>query len=109
MVDSGLLDEVVDIYKPDADYTKGIRQAIGVREFADFLRCFSCEPQNSSSSSCSLFSADKTLKELHRILGFSDANKQKLLLTEAIEEVKLNTRRLVRRQVSLQSSISVPR
>ncbi|KAI5666579.1 hypothetical protein M9H77_16432 [Catharanthus roseus] len=98
MVDSGLLDEVVDIYKPDADYTKGIRQAIGVREFADFLRCFSCEPQNSSSSSCSLFSADKTLKELHRILGFSDANKQKLLLTEAIEEVKLNTRRLVRRQ-----------
>ncbi|KAL2899510.1 tRNA dimethylallyltransferase 2 [Bienertia sinuspersici] len=37
MIEAGLLDEVYNIYNLNADYTRGLRQAIGVREFEDFL------------------------------------------------------------------------
>ncbi|KAL8496409.1 hypothetical protein ACS0TY_020208 [Phlomoides rotata] len=86
MVSAGLLEEVCDIYKPNADYTRGLRQAIGVREFEDFLRY--------SNSEC-----HKMFKEnVHQILDSSGEDRPKLILEEAIEKVKLNTRRLVRRQ-----------
>ncbi|PIA55358.1 hypothetical protein AQUCO_00800244v1 [Aquilegia coerulea] len=38
MVSSGLVDEVRNVFQPDADYTKGIRQAIGVPEMDQYLR-----------------------------------------------------------------------
>ncbi|KAL3530419.1 hypothetical protein ACH5RR_009741 [Cinchona calisaya] len=99
MVDSGLLDEVFDIYKLNADYTRGLRQAIGVREFEDFLGCYIYECQNGCEDSLCLISADKTLrKDMRQILDAPSKNQLKFLLTEAIERVKLNTRRLVRRQ-----------
>uniref|UniRef100_M1DVM4 Cytokinin biosynthetic isopentenyltransferase n=1 Tax=Solanum tuberosum TaxID=4113 RepID=M1DVM4_SOLTU len=34
----GLVDEVRQIFIPDADYTKGIRRSIGVPEMASYLR-----------------------------------------------------------------------
>ena len=34
----GLVDEVRQIFIPDADYTKGIRQSIGVPEMDRYLR-----------------------------------------------------------------------
>ena len=93
MVDAGLLDEVYDIYKPGADYTRGLRQSIGVREFEDFLKTYL--PDTNSSAN------DKALKEnLRKILDSPKDDKLMVMLEEAINCVKLNTRRLLRRQVS---------
>lgn len=80
MVSTGLLEEVCDIYKPNADYTRGLRQAIGVREFEDFLR-------------------DSNPEDVRQIMDSYGENPTKIMLEEAIEKVKLNTRKLVRRQV----------
>ncbi|KAG5629943.1 hypothetical protein H5410_001660 [Solanum commersonii] len=38
MLHAGLVDEVREIFIPDADYTKGIRWSIGVPEMARYLR-----------------------------------------------------------------------
>jgi len=38
MLHAGLVDEVRQIFIPDADYTKGIRRSIGVPEMASYLR-----------------------------------------------------------------------
>ncbi|TMW80102.1 hypothetical protein EJD97_023910, partial [Solanum chilense] len=38
MVKAGLVDEVQQIFIPDADYTKGIRRSIGVPEMDRYLR-----------------------------------------------------------------------
>lgn len=99
MVDSGLLDEVFDIYKSHADYTRGLRQAIGVREFADFLRCYVSDCESRPDNAHYLTSADKLLKEdMQQIQDGTNKSQLKDLLTEAIARVKLNTRRLARRQ-----------
>ncbi|KAL2536153.1 tRNA dimethylallyltransferase 2 [Forsythia ovata] len=99
MIDAGLLEEVFDVYKLNADYTRGLRQAIGVREFEDFLRCCTSECQNPSDAVCSPISNAKPFKEIMRkIMDSPNENQQKILLTEATDKMKLNTRRLVRRQ-----------
>ncbi|KAF5203833.1 tRNA dimethylallyltransferase [Thalictrum thalictroides] len=71
MVSSGLIDEVRDVFKPDADYTKGIRQSIGVPEMDKYLRLESEVNE-------------ETRKEL---------------LKEAIDEIKDNTCKLIHRQL----------
>ncbi|KAG7568263.1 IPP transferase [Arabidopsis thaliana x Arabidopsis arenosa] len=97
MVDAGLLDEVYDIYKPGADYTRGLRQSIGVREFEDFLKLNLLERGVGQLTSSS--NNDKVMKEnLRKILNFPKDDKLKIMLEEAIDKVKLNTRRLLRRQ-----------
>ncbi|CAH8361255.1 unnamed protein product [Eruca vesicaria subsp. sativa] len=89
-VDGGLPDEVYDIYKPGADYTRGLRQSIGVIEFEDFLKTYLPEESNDG---------DKALKEnLRKILDFPKDDKLRVMLEEAIDSVKFNTRRLLRRQ-----------
>ncbi|KAH9660097.1 tRNA dimethylallyltransferase 2 [Citrus sinensis] len=105
MIDAGLLDEVYDIYNANADYTRGLRQAIGVREFEDFLSIYhSADRDNKTSgpTNATLNSRnkdDKTLKDCMRAILKSSADDQlKVLLEEAIDRVKLNTRRLVRCQ-----------
>ncbi|ESR37556.1 hypothetical protein CICLE_v10028244mg [Citrus x clementina] len=105
MIDAGLLDEVYDIYNANADYTRGLRQAIGVREFEDFLSVYhSVDRDNKTSgpTNATLNSRnkdDKTLKDCMRAILKSSADDQlKVLLEEAIDRVKLNTRRLVRCQ-----------
>uniref|UniRef100_A0A5B6YKJ1 Putative tRNA dimethylallyltransferase 2 n=1 Tax=Davidia involucrata TaxID=16924 RepID=A0A5B6YKJ1_DAVIN len=104
MVDAGLLNEVYDIYNLNADYTRGLRQAIGVREFEDFLRIYLFEDQNckenrlSDGSHLSTNKGDKMFMEnMREILNSSNENDQ-TLLKEAVDKVKVNTRRLVRRQ-----------
>ncbi|XP_010510731.1 PREDICTED: tRNA dimethylallyltransferase 2-like [Camelina sativa] len=97
MVEAGLLDEVYDIYKPGADYTRGLRQSIGVREFEDSLKMHlsgrHAEQLTNSSRD------DKAMKEsLRKTLKFPKDDKLRIMLEEAIDRVKLNTRRLVRRQ-----------
>ncbi|XP_010417925.1 PREDICTED: tRNA dimethylallyltransferase 2 [Camelina sativa] len=94
MVEAGLLDEVYDIYKPGADYTRGLRQSIGVREFEDSLKMHLSEKHAGQ-----LTSSDKVMKEnLRKTLNFPKDDKLRIMLEEAIDRVKLNTRRLVRRQ-----------
>ncbi|XP_022872281.1 tRNA dimethylallyltransferase 2 isoform X2 [Olea europaea var. sylvestris] len=68
-------------------------------EFEDFLRRCTSECQNPSEAVCSQNSNAKQFKEIMRqIMDSPIENQQKILLTEAIDKVKLNTRRLVRRQ-----------
>ena len=114
MIDAGLLNEVYDIYNPNTNYTLGLRQAIGVREFENFLGVYFSDSRDdeTSDSSCgtplklSTRMDDKLLKEnIGGILNSSSDNPQKTLLEEAIDKVKANTRRLVRRQVSLSCHI----
>ncbi|KAK3032651.1 hypothetical protein RJ639_034917, partial [Escallonia herrerae] len=107
MVAAGLLKEVYHIYNLNADYTRGIRQAIGVREFEDFLREYLSERPNGREKDfvnetdvwISTTMGDDTCTDSKTaILSSSNESRLKLLLTEAINKVKLNTRRLVRRQ-----------
>ncbi|KAK4607691.1 hypothetical protein RGQ29_001495 [Quercus rubra] len=107
MIEAGLLNEVFDIYNPNTDYTRGLRQAIGVREFENFLRDYFLEGRcdeesDSTEGSLSLRSinkGNKMLKEnIQVILDTIGDNQPKILLKEAIDRMKLNTRRLVRRQ-----------
>lgn len=109
MVDSGLLSEVYDIYSLNADYTRGLRQAIGVREFEDFLRVYRSEgvkTKNNDLADGSDFSTliektDKVPKLKTRAFLCSSSSiedQHNTLLKESIDKVKVNTRRLVRRQ-----------
>nr|GMD64616.1 tRNA dimethylallyltransferase 2 isoform X2 [Ipomoea batatas] len=99
MIEAGLLDEVFDIYRSDADYTKGLRQAIGVREFNDFLTCYFHKNEESRDASLSQTWSIETFKQtIQDILYGSCDDERKVLLTAAIDQMKLNTRRLVRRQ-----------
>ncbi|EPS74098.1 hypothetical protein M569_00657, partial [Genlisea aurea] len=92
MVSSGLFKEVYGIYDPDSDYSRGLRQAIGVREFEDvLLRFWNSEKFRFSSSE--MFS-----ETMLQILNSSAESYPKRLLQEAIDRVKMNTRRLVRIQ-----------
>ncbi|KAK9068585.1 hypothetical protein SSX86_012700 [Deinandra increscens subsp. villosa] len=91
MVNSGLLQEVYEIFNPDAVYTRGLRQAIGVREFEDFLRVY-------LSQGLAVASVEKLKENMNTIFSTSGENPLKELLQDAIDKVKLNTRRLVRRQ-----------
>ncbi|XP_009364861.2 LOW QUALITY PROTEIN: tRNA dimethylallyltransferase 2 [Pyrus x bretschneideri] len=106
MIDAGLLNEVYEIFNPNADYTRGLRQAIGVREFENFLRAYIVEASDEGnhlideSMSLKLVDlADKKLMENMReiLKSFSDSQ-PKIVLKEAIDKMKMNTRRLVRRQ-----------
>lgn len=108
MIDAGLLNEVYEIFNPNADYTRGLRQAIGVREFENFLRAYIVEASDEgnhlideSTSLKSVDLADKKLMENMReiLKSFSDSQ-PKIVLKEAIDKMKMNTRRLVRRQVN---------
>lgn len=99
MIDAGLLKEVLCIYTMDADYTKGLRQAIGVREFEPFLSHYVVEHHKSCGESHNQTLNDQILKQnIEHIVDSLDDSEWKDLLTEAIEQVKLNTRRLVRHQ-----------
>ncbi|PHU03736.1 tRNA dimethylallyltransferase 2 [Capsicum chinense] len=95
----GTISAFLVIYTMNADYTKGLRQAIGVREFEPFLRRYILEHQKPCGESHDQTLHDQTLKQnIQHIVDSPDDNEWKALLTEAIEQVKLNTRRLVRRQ-----------
>ncbi|CAL5352649.1 unnamed protein product [Camellia sinensis] len=107
MVDAGLLNEVYDIYNLNVDYTRGLRQAIGVREFEDFLKAYLFQVQNDNENhlvdashfQMSAKKGDQMLKEnMMTILNSSNEKERNLLLEDAIDKVKSNTRRLVRRQ-----------
>ncbi|XP_047269512.1 adenylate isopentenyltransferase 5, chloroplastic-like [Capsicum annuum] len=74
MVQTGLVDEVRGIFSPEADYSKGIRQSIGVPEM------------------------DKYFREENKFDPCKDSTK-KMLLESAVKENKVNTCNLVRHQL----------
>ncbi|XP_043696739.1 adenylate isopentenyltransferase 5, chloroplastic-like [Telopea speciosissima] len=74
MVDAGLVEEVRGIFKPDADYSRGIRKAIGVPEMDQLLRA--------------------------ELAGVNDTETRLRLLGAAIEKIKANTCVLAWRQLS---------
>ena len=73
MLHAGLVDEVRQIFIPDADYTKGIRRSIGVPEM------------------------DRYLREETNIDG-DDESKQ-MILQASISSIKRNTRMLICNQL----------
>ncbi|XP_025883841.2 adenylate isopentenyltransferase 5, chloroplastic-like [Solanum lycopersicum] len=73
MVKAGLVDEVRQIFIPDADYTKGIRRSIGVPEM------------------------DRYLREETNIDG--DDESKKIILQALISSIKRNTRMLICNQL----------
>nr|GFA96607.1 adenylate isopentenyltransferase 3, chloroplastic-like [Tanacetum cinerariifolium] len=73
MVARGMVEEARKMYNPNADYSKGIRRAIGVPEFDSYFRA-----EYSSST---------------------DKKTRSMLLEAAINEIKLNTCKLARRQL----------
>ncbi|XP_073133624.1 adenylate isopentenyltransferase 3, chloroplastic-like [Henckelia pumila] len=76
MVERGMVSEVRDFYNPeDADYSRGIRRAIGVPELDYFFRM-----ESSSSSS-------------------DDEETRARILAEAVDRIKMNTSKLACRQL----------
>ncbi|XP_076904222.1 adenylate isopentenyltransferase 3, chloroplastic-like [Bidens hawaiensis] len=73
MVAAGMVEEVGNMYNPNADYSKGIRRAIGVPEFDSYFHA-----KYSSSS---------------------DQKTRAMLLQQAIHGTKINTCKLALRQV----------
>ncbi|KAH0720047.1 hypothetical protein KY290_004961 [Solanum tuberosum] len=73
MVNAGLMDEVRQIFMPDADYTKRIRRSIGVPEMASYLR------------------------EEKNIDG--DDESKKMILQASISSIKRNARTLICNQL----------
>lgn len=72
MVEAGQVDEVRRMFDPSADYTRGIRRAIGVPELDEFLRTE---------------------------LATADERTKKKLLEAAIAKMKINNCRLANRQL----------
>lgn len=105
MIDAGMLNEVFDIYKPKSDYTRGMKQAIGVREFEEFFRAYSLnnEALYASASNGNIDVLNSVNKTHTSKLKFADILHSKdirlrTLLVEAIDKFKANTRKLIRRQ-----------
>nr|QAU09258.1 isopentenyltransferase 3 [Streptocarpus rexii] len=71
MVERGMVKEVRDLFDPQADYSSGIRRAIGVPELDEFFRTESS----------------------------SDEETRVRVLAEAIDRIKMNTSKLACRQV----------
>ncbi|TKY67100.1 tRNA dimethylallyltransferase 2 [Spatholobus suberectus] len=110
MMDAGLLNEVYDIYSLNADYTRGLRQAIGVREFEPLLR--TCIVKDVYERERELIEGSSIEKgetlfngNLMELVRSSSNTEYTNLLEEAIEKVKVNTRRLVCRQKRMLSRL----
>ncbi|KAK1412545.1 hypothetical protein QVD17_33893 [Tagetes erecta] len=73
MVDAGIVEEVRKMYNPNADYSKGIRRAIGVSEFDSYFRA--------------------------EYSSYGDKRTRAKLLEDAINETKVNTCKLACRQL----------
>ncbi|GAB2274648.1 hypothetical protein Dimus_009418 [Dionaea muscipula] len=97
MIGAGLLDEVFGIYTRSADYTRGLRQAIGVREFEDLLSALLLEVGRDVKISYVSDLVNTPISLAENMRGVMNSSLG-CLLEEAINKFKANTRRLVRRQ-----------
>ncbi|KAK7359714.1 hypothetical protein VNO77_01677 [Canavalia gladiata] len=94
MIEAGQLHEVRQFFDPHADYTKGIRRAIGVPEFDDFLRAEASQADERIKkrlleaaiarikiNNCTL--ANRQLQKIHRLNGLWKRSMHRLDATEA--------------------------
>ncbi|XP_027339203.1 adenylate isopentenyltransferase 5, chloroplastic-like [Abrus precatorius] len=95
MIEAGQVDEVRQFFQPHADYTKGIRRAIGVPEFDDFLRAEASSADEKTKkklleaaiarikvNNCTL--ANRQLQKIHRLHGLWKRTMHHLDATEAV-------------------------
>ncbi|GAB2291239.1 hypothetical protein Dimus_025495 [Dionaea muscipula] len=106
MVAAGLVQELRQIFEPDADYTRGIRRAIGVEEFHSYFKLLlqleaTCTAANHDScSKLIIFMDDDEInnkppeKKKNQLLLLAS-----LLMEEAIRRTKENTCILTVKQV----------
>lgn len=92
MIDAGQVDEVREFFDPFADYNKGIRRAIGVPEFDEFLRSEATVDDRTKKklldaaiarikvNNCTL--ANRQIQKIHRFYGLWKRNKYRLDATE---------------------------
>ncbi|KAF7823422.1 adenylate isopentenyltransferase 5, chloroplastic-like [Senna tora] len=75
MLEAGLLDEIREAFVPDADYTRGVRRAIGVLELDEYVRF---ERENNEASKEELLKASirRTKENTHRL---AEAQREKIL------------------------------
>ena len=92
MMQAGLLDEISEFYAPDAKFTRGLHQAIGVREFSSLFSKIASEHEDQSMPMSGV--ALKTLITNAKDERYSD------MVLDAVTRMKANTRRLVRIQVT---------
>lgn len=113
MIEAGLLEEVSAFYNPKADYTHGLQQAIGVREFKEFfsafppgskLALFAGEEVTRCGRSADILADNYDTDNLaaseasSQEIAKTDKGSYNILLDAAIERMKANTCKLVRRQ-----------
>ncbi|BAT87417.1 Adenylate isopentenyltransferase [Vigna angularis] len=94
MIDAGQVNEVREFFDPRADYTRGIRRAIGVPEFDDFLRAEASGTEDETTrkrlleaaiarikiNNCTL--ANRQIQKIHRLHGLWKRNMHRLDATE---------------------------
>ncbi|KAK7303240.1 hypothetical protein RJT34_14142 [Clitoria ternatea] len=94
MIEAGQVNEVREFFDPRADYTRGIRRAIGVPEFHDFLKAEASEADERTKkklleaaiarikiNNCTL--ANRQLQKIHRLYGLWKRSMHRLDATEA--------------------------
>ncbi|KAJ7980127.1 Adenylate isopentenyltransferase [Quillaja saponaria] len=96
MIESGLINEVRQIFDPMADYSRGIRKAIGVPELDQFLRAESIADERTKSrfleeatdrikvNNCLLVC--RQLQKIHRLHTVWEWNMHRLNATEAFNK-----------------------
>ncbi|TKY72109.1 Adenylate isopentenyltransferase 5 [Spatholobus suberectus] len=93
MIEAGQVDEVREFFDPRADYSKGIRRAIGVPEFDDFLTAEASGADDRTKKSlleaaiarlkinnCTL--ASRQIQKIHRLHGLWKRSMHRLDATE---------------------------
>ncbi|KAF7813763.1 adenylate isopentenyltransferase 5, chloroplastic-like [Senna tora] len=86
MVENGQVEEVREMFDPLADYTRGVRRAIGVPELDEFLRREIREGQGQGQGSNyhNINTKEKEkLQKIHRLHGLWKRNTHRLDATEA--------------------------
>lgn len=96
MIEAGQVDEVRQFFDPAGDYTAGIRRAIGLPEFDEFLRTEATVDEGTKrrsldaaiakikSNNCSL--ARRQLQKIHRLYNMWKRNMYRLDATEAFKK-----------------------
>ncbi|KAF7837229.1 adenylate isopentenyltransferase 5, chloroplastic [Senna tora] len=96
MIESGQIEEVRQIFDPEADYSIGIRRAIGVPEFDQYFRTEGTADERSKkkfleaaiakikSNNCTL--AHRQLQKIHRLHSMWKRNMYRLDATEAFKK-----------------------
>ncbi|KAJ7954961.1 Adenylate isopentenyltransferase [Quillaja saponaria] len=117
MVEAGLIDEVKQTFDPMADYSKGVRRAIGVPELDQFLRAQGIADERTKSklleaaiarikvNNCIL--ACRQLEKIHRLHTMWEWNMHHLDATQAFNKNSEETEEIWKKHVLGRSTMIV--